>query len=85
VEAVDLQPTDAQIAWTIEWGHVTEARRSGGPDPVRRPHAGVLQERAGTRRIPIYIGAPEATALAVSLGAGGTPRPTTYRLATSLL
>jgi len=45
----------------------------------------VLQERDGQRRLPIWIGPAEATALALSLEAQETPRPLTYQLAERLL
>ena len=41
----------------------------------------LLRERAGEGRIvPIYIGAPEATAIALALDGVGTPRPMTHDL-----
>src|SRR5207249_1432114 len=59
---VHVMPSTAQTAWVD--AEIVEVRRSGGPDPLRRPHVVVLQERGGTRRLPIYTGAPEAIALA---------------------
>jgi RNA polymerase sigma factor (sigma-70 family) len=64
---------------------VTEVRRSSGDDPIGRPHAVVLQEVRGERRLPIYVGAPEAIALACSLEAAEMPRPMTYQLAANLV
>lgn len=64
---------------------VVEVRRSDRDEPIGRPHAVVLQEREGTRRLPIYVGAPEAVALACTLEAVEMPRPMTYQLATSLV
>ena len=41
----------------------------------------LLRERTGEGRIvPIYIGAPEATAIALALDGVGTPRPMTHDL-----
>ncbi len=78
-----LMPGTTETTWVdVE---VTEVRRSAGDDPTRRLHAVVLQERSGYRRLPIYIGAPEAIALALSLEAVEMPRPMTYTLATSLI
>jgi RNA polymerase sigma factor (sigma-70 family) len=78
-----------------------EARRSGTKgwiavdvDEVHRSreetgapgfHAVVLRERGGVRRVPIYIGAAEATALAFSLETVETPRPMTYAMMSQLL
>src|SRR4051794_15776214 len=48
-------------------------------------HVVLLAERDGTRRLPIWIGAGEATALALRLGAVELPRPGTYDLTGELL
>jgi bifunctional DNase/RNase len=45
----------------------------------------VLEEDGGARRLPIWIGAPEATTLALRLHDVATPRPDTYRFAADLL
>ena len=74
----------AESAW-VE-AEVIEVCRSDGPDdPLRRPHIVVLQERNGTRRVPIWTGSAEAIALACSLDAAEMPRPMTYQLAANLL
>jgi RNA polymerase sigma factor (sigma-70 family) len=62
---------------------VAEVRRADG-DPVTRKHVMVLEAEGG-RRLPIWIGPAEATALALTLEAVETPRPLTYQLAASLL
>lgn len=76
------------MASTVEstWvdAEVVEVRRLEGPDPLRRPHV-VLQERSGTRRLPIYTGAPEAIALDCNLEAVEMPRPMTYQLTANLI
>ena len=41
-------------------------------------------ERGGDRRLPIYLGAPEAVALACSLETVETPGPMTYQFAADL-
>ena len=64
---------------------IIEVRRSEGGDPLRRTHAVVIQERGGTRRLPIYTGEPEAIALACRVESAEMPRPMTYRLAANLL
>jgi len=46
----------------------------------------VLQERGGAgRTVPIFIGAPEATAIALALDGVATPRPMTHDLIRDLL
>jgi bifunctional DNase/RNase len=52
---------------------VIEVRRSATTEPGRGLHVIVLKEKNGERRLPIYVGAPEAVALAGSLQAVGTP------------
>jgi hypothetical protein len=75
-------PTTGATAWVeVE---VAEVRRADGEDPTNRVHAVVLEELDGDRRLPIYIGAPEAVALACSLEAVETPRPMTYQFAADL-
>jgi len=75
-----MTTTDSAPAWSDVV--VAEIRRGPDGDPV---HVMVLQERDGQRRLPIWIGPAEATALAVSLEAQETPRPLTYQLAERLL
>jgi RNA polymerase sigma factor (sigma-70 family) len=65
---------------------VTEVRRSQGQDPWQRTHIMMLDERGGgERRLPMWIGPAEATALALVLEAVEAPRPSTYKLAVSLV
>lgn len=45
----------------------------------------VLEELNGDRRLPIWVGPPEATALALSLENVEMPRPMTYHFAAALL
>ena len=40
----------------------------------------LLRERSGGRTVPIFIGAPEATAIAMALDGVETPRPMTHDL-----
>ena len=77
-------PTAAESAW-VE-ADVVDVRRSDGPEDIlRRPHVVVLEERNGTRRLPMYIGPAEAMALVCSLEAVEMPRPMTHQLAANLL
>jgi len=64
---------------------VTEVRRSATTEPGRGLHVIVLKEKNGERTLPIYVGAPEGTALAGSLQAVETPRPMTYQFSANLL
>ena len=63
--------------------HVADVRATGDAD--LSTHVVLLEEDAGPRRLPIWIGAPEATTLAARLHAVELPRPDTYRFAADLL
>lgn len=65
--------------------YVCELRRTSSPDPRAARHIVFLQERDGNRRLPIWIGAAEATALAVLLDDVKLPRPGAYQFAAALL
>jgi RNA polymerase sigma factor (sigma-70 family) len=71
----------------VQWVDVsvTGIRRSGSEDIDERKHVMVLQERAGDRELPIWIGPFEATALALTLESVEPPRPFTYKLAADLV
>jgi RNA polymerase sigma factor (sigma-70 family) len=81
-EATAVTATDA-----AEWAEVTvtDIRRSQDEDHSKREHVMVLTERAGDRRLPIWIGPVEATALALTLESVETPRPFSYKLAAGLV
>jgi RNA polymerase sigma factor (sigma-70 family) len=64
---------------------IAEVRRATGDDPVGRVHVVLVEATETNRRLPIYIGAAEAIALAVNLEAEEMPRPMTYQFAASLL
>jgi RNA polymerase sigma factor (sigma-70 family) len=70
-----------------EWAEVvvSEIRRTSEEDLLQRKHAMVLAERGGDRRLPIWIGPAEATALALVLESVETPRPFPYKLAAGLV
>jgi len=74
----------AEPAW-VEAEVIDVCRPDGPDDPLRRPHVVVLQERNGTRQLPMYTWSAEAIALACSLDAVEMPRPMTYQLAANLL
>jgi len=81
-EATAVTATDA-----AEWAEVTvtDIRRSEDEDHSKREHVMVLTERGGDRRLPIWIGPAEATALALTLQSVETPRPFPYKLAAGLV
>ncbi len=64
---------------------VAEVRRSEREGPGGRLHVVVLEEVTGDRRLAIYVGAAEATALACTLESLETPRPMTYAMAAGLV
>jgi RNA polymerase sigma factor (sigma-70 family) len=72
---------------TADWVDVAvlEIRREENDDPSRHKHIVILAERGGDRRLPIWVGQAEATALALELEAVEMPRPFTYKLAASLV
>jgi RNA polymerase sigma factor (sigma-70 family) len=74
--------TPAMASTDDDWieAEVAEVRRSSEEDPMRRVHVIVLRERGRDRRVPIYVGGPEATALAFNLESVETPRPMTYAM-----
>ena len=63
---------------------VADVRETGSDDPLGS-HIVLLEEEGDERRLPIWIGAPEATMLAMRLHDVATPRPGTYRFAADLL
>jgi len=81
-EAMTMTATDA-----AEWTEVTVEgiRGSQDEDHSKREYVMVLAERDGDRRLPIWIGPAEATALALTLQAVETPRPFPYKLAAGLV
>jgi bifunctional DNase/RNase len=58
----------------------TPAAGEGGPR-----HVVVLEEPGGGRRLPIWIGRPEATAMTIALEEVELPRPGPYHFAGALL
>lgn len=52
--------------------------------PTNQPIV-LLREESGARYLPIFIGAPEATAIAYALQGVETPRPMTHDLFTTVL
>jgi RNA polymerase sigma factor (sigma-70 family) len=66
--------------------HVAGLRRSSAPEPsALRDVVLVLEEDGGERRLPIWIGVPEATGLAVVLDGVELPRPGVFEFASRLL
>jgi RNA polymerase sigma factor (sigma-70 family) len=65
--------------------HVAELRRTAAPDPTAARHIVFLEDRDRDRRLPIWIGPVEATALAVILDDVQLPRPGVYQFAAALV
>lgn len=63
---------------------VTDVRDTGR-DQILSSHVVFLEEADGPRRLPIWVGAAEATTLALRLREVELPRPGTYELAGELL
>jgi RNA polymerase sigma factor (sigma-70 family) len=83
IRLADLRKDPPPMPSTVPM-HVADIRDTGGDDP-RSCHVVVLEERDGARRLPIWIGAAEATSLAARLQDVERPRPDTYRFAADLL
>jgi bifunctional DNase/RNase len=65
--------------------HVADLRRTSGADPESIRNIVYLEDDAGSRRLPIWIGPAEAIALAVVLEDVQLPRPWTHQLTAALL
>jgi hypothetical protein len=65
--------------------HVADLRRTAEGDIESARNIVFLEDEERSRRLPIWIGAPEATALAVALEELELPRPWTHQLTASLL
>jgi hypothetical protein len=78
-----VMPPGAGPDW-VEAEVIEVCRPERPEEPHLRPHVVVLRERDGRRRLPMFTGSAEATALACSLGAGQI-RPRAYQLAADLL
>jgi RNA polymerase sigma factor (sigma-70 family) len=65
--------------------HIADLRRSSQPVPESARTIVFLEEDGGGRRLPIWIGTPEATALAVILEDVALPRPRIHEFAARLL
>jgi uncharacterized protein len=82
-EVCTVTATEEAAEWTEVV--VSEIRRTSDKDLLQRKHVMVLAERGGDRRLPIWIGPAEATALALVLESVETPRPFSYKLAAGLV
>lgn len=65
--------------------HVAELRRTAAADPLGVRHIVFLEDSDNRRRLPIWIGPAEATALAVLLDGVELPRPGVHQFTASLL
>ena len=64
---------------------VADIRRKPVEGDAPRQHVVVLEEAGGTRRLPIWIGAFEGEAIALTLAGVQMPRPLAYALTVNLL
>ena len=71
----------------VHWADVSvaEIRGTEDEDTGRRKYVMTLQERGSGRRVPMWIGPAEATALALVLESVESLRPLTYKLAAGLV
>jgi RNA polymerase sigma factor (sigma-70 family) len=76
---------DMTVTDTIDM-HVADVRREPtdtATGPAR--HAIVLEDEAGDRRLPIFVGQPEAVAIALRLHDTELPRPLTHMLLANVI
>lgn len=64
---------------------IADLRRTAAAEPSAQRHIVFLEEIDGGRRMPIWIGAPEASGLAVILEKVELPRPGVHHFAAALL
>lgn len=85
-EETQMPDTDTPPV-TREWieADVDEVHRSSDTEDGFDFYAVVLRQRGGERRAAIYIGKPEATAIAFSLETVESPRPMTYAMTAQLV
>lgn len=72
----DAAPVEVELLTIRRWANV---------DPASGTHVVVLEERGGTRRLPLFIGARECQALAQALTRPELPPAPTYALTTALV
>jgi bifunctional DNase/RNase len=83
----DLEPetTEATMTQTLIPMRVTDVHRLPADDGEVERHVVLLEEVDGERTLPIWIGPPEAAALAMTLQSVDLPRPLTHRFAAGLV
>lgn len=77
--------TDVHGATALVEMRVADVRRKQAEHGMTSAHVVVLEEVAGTRTLPIWVGAPEGTAIAMHLEGVQMPRPVTIAFTASLL
>jgi RNA polymerase sigma factor (sigma-70 family) len=82
-ELASLQPREVPRMTELTIDHVV-VRGTEGPEPGPR-RVVLLREQAGERVLPIWVGTPEAEALAFALGGETPPRPLPHDLTVRLL
>lgn len=77
--------TDAHGATALVEMRVADVRRKQAEHGMTSAHVVVLEQVAGTRTLPIWVGAPEGAAIAMHLEGVQMPRPLTIAFTASLL
>jgi RNA polymerase sigma factor (sigma-70 family) len=76
-------PADEAAGW-LEM-RVADVRRGDADDDMPERHVVLLEEKGGSRRLPIWVGSFEGTALAMALQGAELPRPGPYQFVANLL
>src|SRR6202035_4484330 len=83
---IDLRPKDKAMASNSDFIDVRIVDvRASSPEKTPRVGLVLLETPESDRHLPIFVGLPEAAALAFSLENVEMPRPMTYQFAASLL
>ncbi len=79
----ERMPVDEATSW-VEM-RVADVRRGAATGDAPARHVVLLEEVGGTRRLPVWVGPFEATALAMGLQGEEMPRPGSFRFAAGVL
>jgi len=79
----ERMPVDETTGW-VEM-RVADVRRGAATGDVPARHVVLLEEVGGARRLPIWVGPFEATALAMGLQGAEMPRPGSFHFTSKLL
>jgi len=85
----DIYPEQEETQMTNPSGmirvHVAGLRRTAATNTAAERHVMFLEDGSGDRRLPIWIGMPEASSIAVVLEQVQLPRPGVYQFTAALL